>query len=163
MAGEQLSLDDVLDRRDRLDLWEPSDEQWRRRSRRKPEVLSLDNWPPGQRPPRARRADPESSHRAADAIEGKGRIAEQLRAVLAAVRSHPGESTKVLARLTDAPLGMDEMAWRYAIARRAPELADRGLIERTIARGEDMRLWPAGFAIPEDAGDRVDDRRRSRA
>lgn len=155
---------------EQFDLFERPRPSIDRRLFERPELIDLGLWierhvladdhAPGMRPPRARRGDPESSHRSADEVEGSGRVAEQLRAVLAAVRAAPGSTSLELSRISDPPAGMDQTAWRYAIGRRAPELADRGLVERRIRAGEDMRLWPAGAEIPADAGDRIDDRRR---
>lgn len=148
------------------------------RAHSRPEICSLDRWvdrraseraavaddhAPGRRPPRARKADVSSSHRAADEIEGSGAVAEQQRIALAAIRSYPGSTSKELAGITEPPRGMDATAWRYALARRATELADRDLVWRTLLKSDDMRLWPAGYAIPEDAGERIYDRRKKKA
>lgn len=142
------------------------------------EVCSLDRWvdrqaseraavvddhAPGLRPPRARKSDASSSHRAADDIEGSGAVAEQQRFVLAAVRAHPGSTSKELAYRSESPAGMDVTTWRYALARRATELADRDLIVRTLLGRDDMRLWPTAYSIPASAGARVYDRRKKRA
>jgi len=42
------------------------------------EQLRLDEWLPGQRPARARKADPLSSHASATAAERSGRIGAQM-------------------------------------------------------------------------------------
>ena len=143
MSG-QLSLDDVIERRarmnGRLDLWEPTDEQWRTRPRRAGEVVSLDAWPPGQRPPRARRSDPESSHAAIDHLEATGSHEVQLRQTLDAVLAHPGCTTRELAEIADLD--------RHLVGRRAADLAKRLWITRSKARREDVRLWPAGSQLP---------------
>jgi hypothetical protein len=140
----QLSLDDVIERRarmnGRLDLWEPTDEQWRSRPRRAGEVVSLDNWPPGQKPPRARRRDPESSHETIDALEASGAHEAQLRQTLDAVLARPGLTSRELAEA----FGLD----RHLVGRRAADLAKRLWITRSKAPREDVRLWPAGSQIP---------------
>lgn len=158
-SARQLTLEDVIELRDRrggeqkLDLWDPTEEQWDRYGLRKPgEVVSLDAWPPAQRPPRARRADPDSSHEAADALEASGRAEIQMQAVLAGVRRFPGRSSRQLADLLDAPYGLSDDEWYHAIARRLPELRQRGFVVRngkggdegTPARepGEASRWWP---------------------
>ena len=64
--------------------------------------------------PRARRADPETSHEAAEAILDSGELGRQQRAVLAAVRRWPG--------LTSLELGARMEINRWAVARRLPEL-----------------------------------------
>lgn len=155
--SEQLDLlARAFSRRDEYSL-----DRWvdRRASER---AAITDDHAPGRRPTRARGSDPESSHRAADEIEGSGAVAEQQRVALAAIRAYPGSTSKELARITEPPAGMDATAWRYALARRATELADRSLVWRTLMQGDDMRLWPAGHEIPEDAGERIYDRRKPR-
>lgn len=64
--------------------------------------------------PRSRHSDPETSHQAADAIRRSGELGRQQRAVLEAVRQHPGSTAVELASLA----GLD----RYAVSRRLPEL-----------------------------------------
>lgn len=98
-------------------------------------TAQLDLWSPGSRPTRARRDDPESSHRAADQAERSGRIGRQLEAALAAVRERPGLTSLELAEAT----GID----RYTLARRLPELARRGLVHRD-ERPDGIRWWPRG-------------------
>lgn len=97
-------------------------------------------------PPRARRADPLSSHAAADELERSGRDAAQSKALLDAVRQWPGRSTRALAEIT----GMD----RHALGRRASELDDRGEIVRHQREDEDATLWIAGSEVPLSAGPR---------
>jgi hypothetical protein len=64
--------------------------------------------------PRARRRDPQTSHQAAEGIRRSGELGKQQRAVLEAVRAHPGKTAVELAHLA----GLD----RYAVSRRLPEL-----------------------------------------
>lgn len=85
-----------------------------------PGAVQLDLLAP--RFPRARRTDPRSSHEAAALIERTGVAGRQAQAVLAAMRAHPLSTSMELARAA----GID----RYAVARRAPELAAQGLAIR---------------------------------
>lgn len=64
--------------------------------------------------PRSRRSDPETSHEAAEQVRRSGELGRQQRAVLEAVKAHPGKTAVELARLA----GLD----RYAVSRRLPEL-----------------------------------------
>lgn len=64
--------------------------------------------------PRARRRDPQTSHQAAEGIRRSGGLGKQQRAVLEAVRAHPGKTAVELAALS----GLN----RWAISRRLPEL-----------------------------------------
>ena len=64
--------------------------------------------------PRSRRSDPETSHQAAEKIRRSGELGKQQRAVLEAVKAHPGKTAVELARMA----GLD----RYAVSRRLPEL-----------------------------------------
>lgn len=120
-----------------------------------PEQLRLDDWHPGNRPARARRRDAASSHDAATAAEKRGTIEAQMRRLLRLVQEHPGRSTGELALLAN-----DD---RYALARRAKDLARRGLIERRIRpeKGASIRLWSKGSTIPADAGADVDHKEAS--
>lgn len=153
---KQLSIEEVIELRDRqgaqkLDLWDPSDEQWDRYGgRRGGEVVSLDAWPPGQRPSRARRGDSDSSHAAADRLERRGRAEAQMRRVLAGVRAHPGSTSRELAALVEPPYELPCDEWYHAIARRLPELRRKGLVARSgddripqTTSGEALRWWPA--------------------
>jgi len=81
--------------------------------------------------PIAREKDPESSHLAAAEVTETGTREGQLRAVLDAVRSHPGKTSRELTRYCRLD--------RYAIARRLPELEAAG----AVARGE-MRTCTVG-------------------
>lgn len=87
-----------------------------------------------RRLPRARRNDGDGSHAAADALERSGRAAQQLAAVLDAVRKHTGSTSRELAALT----GLD----RHLVGRRLPELAARGLVDRVHCAGAELRWWP---------------------
>lgn len=117
------------------------------------ETVSLDSWPPGSRPSRARRSDPDSSHRAADEGEQSGRIARRLAAALEAVRRFPGATSAELAELAAAPDGLDVGSWRVELRRRLPELRDRGLVKRTRLGKADRRWWLAEAAVPDFVGE----------
>lgn len=84
---------------------------------------------PYLRHPKARRSDPISSHLAGTENERSGRAATQRDQVLRALRNQPNSTTKELAEMS----GLD----RHMVARRMPELEQRGL-----ARG--LRL-PGGI------------------
>lgn len=84
----------------------------------------LDLWSAPLRFPRARRTDPISSLHAADLLERTGAHRAQAEAILAAVRRFPNSTSHEIARAA----GID----RYAVARRCPELAQVGLIERVM-------------------------------
>lgn len=64
--------------------------------------------------PRARATDPVSSHLAAEEVRDSGRLGQQQAAVLAAVKRHPG--------LTSRELAVMMATDRYIVARRLPEL-----------------------------------------
>lgn len=113
---------------------------------------ALDAWAPGQRPARARRTDPESSHRAADDFEARGAAESWVRAALEAVERLPGGTTRELAAL-DA-VGADAISARtHALGRRLSDLNRRGLIVRTRLGAADSRLWPRGVSIPHGVGE----------
>lgn len=84
--------------------------------------------------PRARTTDALSSHAAADDLERSGRLWRQLDRVLAAVRATPGLSSGELA----ARHGLD----RHMVARRLPEAASAGLIERREIGAREVTWWP---------------------
>jgi hypothetical protein len=84
--------------------------------------------------PRARRADPLSSHAAADELERSGRAEAQRRQVLAVLRRWPGSTSAELAALG----GLD----RHMVARRLPELYRAGYAERVSAGRACLRWWP---------------------
>lgn len=96
--------------------------------------LSLDEWPYGTRPPRARRTDPDSSHVAADRAKRSGAIGAQATTTFIAVRAYPGLTSKQLAGV--CPLD------RYQVARRLPELERRGLVRRASTPDEEERWFP---------------------
>jgi len=84
---------------------------------------------------RARRVDPASSHAAAEDLEESGRAARQAALVLDLVRRWPGSTSKELAQRG----GVD----RYLVARRLPELAAAGEVERVGgATKRELRWWP---------------------
>lgn len=76
--------------------------------------------------PAARSTDPETSHLAAEENTLSGRRAVQQHAVLAAVMSHPGLTSRELAQAA----GMD----RYVVARRLPELEAAKRVHKGEAR-----------------------------
>ena len=117
--------------------------------------LSLDDYAPGQRPPRARREDHTSSHDAADRLESSGRADAQMQATLAAVLDDPGCSSADLAERSYIRHGHAGpfAAWRYQLARRLPELEDAGLVIATKPERRPLRWWPAGYELPGDAGE----------
>jgi len=119
-------------------------------------LAALDSWAPGQRPPRARLTDPESSHRAADELEATGRAARQMRAALVAVRAHPGSTARELSERVPPLPGMDLGTWRQTLGRRLSDLRRRGVIQRTRRGVEEFRWWPIGFAIPAHHGEPVE-------
>lgn len=82
----------------------------------------------------ARRTDPMSSHRAAQAIVKSGARKRQADAVLEALRSFDGSTTRELAELA----GLD----RYMVGRRMPELAREGRVKRVeFFDGRDCRWY----------------------
>lgn len=88
----------------------------------------------------ARNSDPISSHEAARAIIATGDRAHQQHLAYAAVRAYPGRTSLELAALS----GQD----RYRLARRLPELAERGLVTQgpkrrctASARGLNAVTW----------------------
>lgn len=72
--------------------------------------------------PMARTTDPISSHLAADEVKQSGARAKQARAVLVGLRKYPG--------LTSRELSLAMGADRVMVARRLPDLADAGEVER---------------------------------
>jgi len=72
--------------------------------------------------PIARKTDPVSSHEAAAEVTASGARATQQAEVLRGVKEYPGRTSKELAHL----IGCD----RYLVARRLPELARKGLVQR---------------------------------
>ena len=88
----------------------------------------------------ARHTDPESSREAARAIIATGDRAHQQALAYAAVRAYPGRTSLELAHLS----GIE----RHALARRLPELIDRGLVTQgpkrrctASARGLSAVTW----------------------
>lgn len=74
----------------------------------------------------ARNTDPSTSHAAADYVERTGIASTQRTKVMRALRQHPGTTSAELA----AVAGLD----RYIVARRLPELSERGLAEKALIR-----------------------------
>ena len=87
--------------------------------------------------PRARRRDPQTSHQAAEGIRRSGELGKQQRAVLEAVRAHPGKTAVELAHLA----GLD----RYAVSRRTAELSPvhirRGPPRICTVNGRPQTTW----------------------
>lgn len=88
----------------------------------------------------ARNTDPCTSHEAARAIIATGDRAHQQQLAYAAVRAFPGRTSLELSHLS----GLD----RYALARRLPELVERGLVTQgpkrrctASARGLNAVTW----------------------
>lgn len=77
--------------------------------------------------PRARRADPASSHQAAAAGEKSGRLAVQMAQVRAAVNHWAGCTSRELAAHMQAD--------RYMLARRLPELEQLREVRKGSIRG----------------------------
>lgn len=76
--------------------------------------------------PIARETDPETSHLAAEEVTASGRRAVQQHAVLAAVMTQPGLTSRELAQAA----GMD----RYVAGRRLPELEAAKRVRKGEAR-----------------------------
>lgn len=74
--------------------------------------------------PRVRTTDPRSSHEAAYLVERTGIAGKQASAVLAALHGLDNATSAELAKHA----GLD----RYMVARRAPELAEVGLIDKVL-------------------------------
>lgn len=88
----------------------------------------------------ARNTDPCTSHEAARAIIATGDRAHQQHLAYAAVRAYPGRTSLELSHLS----GLE----RHALARRLPELIDRGLVTQgpkrrctASARGLNAVTW----------------------
>lgn len=106
-----------------------------------PDTVRLDDWHPGNRPARARAADPESSHAAADRAEQSGRIGKQLAIAIELVKKFPGRTSGDLARAA--------VLDRYQLARRLPEAERRGLVLATVHGAEEVRWWAPGVELPK--------------
>ena len=76
--------------------------------------------------PLAHRVDPLTSFAAGERFQKSGWLRGQMLLVLLALRKWPGKTSAELAELA----GLD----RHAVARRLPNLADRGLAERGLER-----------------------------
>jgi hypothetical protein len=100
--------------------------------------------------PRARRRDPETSHQAAEGIRRSGELGKQQRAVLEAVRAHPGKTSAELGKLIADQRQEDPTRWRYTAARRLPELSP-ALVRRARPRICDVTGNPAGVWYPVGA------------
>jgi len=109
---------------------------------------SLFERPPavGRQPMRARADDPESSHAAADKLESSGAAARQAQIAYDAVLQWPGRTSAELAHHCELD--------RYQLARRLPELEDRGLIHRgdvracTAHASRGLTWWPGAEQRP---------------
>lgn len=87
-------------------------------------MSQLDAFDPIPYFPRARTTDARSSHEAAAAVEKSGLAKAQAQRVLAGIRRHPGSTSMELSRAARIE--------RYAVARRLPELAEVGLVEKIL-------------------------------
>lgn len=89
----------------------------------------------------ARRGDPSTSRHAARLMVERGDLSRQEAEVLAMVRANPGLTFEELAEVEGARLD------KYAVARRLPALAERGLVvageERKTCTGRLARTWRA--------------------
>lgn len=81
-----------------------------------------------------------SSHAAVDRLQSSGALSRQRAAVLALVQRYPGLSSKQLALTVEAQAtGCD----RPMIARRLPDLEERGFVKRgEKVRGAELRWFP---------------------
>lgn len=88
-------------------------------------------WPPNASP-----TDPETSMLAGEAHEASGEAGRQREQVLAGVKKFPGRTSRELAQAMKAD--------RHMVARRLPELRDRGLVvngaKRVCQASKDERL-----------------------
>jgi hypothetical protein len=74
----------------------------------------------------AARADPITSHQAAERMNRSGATAANAAAVLAMVRDHPGLTSRELSALPDCPAKID----RHEMARRTSTLERAGLVRK---------------------------------
>ena len=76
--------------------------------------------------PRARTADPETSHEAAAKVMASGQLRESQRITLDTVTAHPGstavELAAALAGASCRGIARDRSWWRFELSRRLPEL-----------------------------------------
>lgn len=92
--------------------------------------------------PLSRSGDPTGSYQAAERIQLSGAAGRQRRAVYAALRLHPGRTSRELARLMDVD--------RYQPSRRLPELEHAGWVRRgqrrrcSIGGIVSETWWPVG-------------------
>lgn len=93
----------------------------------------------------ARSADVSSSHEAAEREVRSGRVATELNAALRAVERHSGHTSKELPLLTE-DIGLEMLhqgpeRWRMTLARRLPNLDDKGLIAAEAPSYSPRRPW----------------------
>ena len=107
------------------------------RSRREVEVLSLDNFMPGEGAALARREDPLSSHVAADRAEASGLTRSHCERILAVLREAKP------ARLTAVQIAQACGLTHVQVARRLRgDLAKRGLVASEVkVEGEPLRWY----------------------
>jgi len=91
--------------------------------------------------PISRNTDPVTSHLAALEVTQDGTRAKQQRAVLTALKSHPGHTSMELSQFSG-------VLSRYDFARRLPELEDAGLVmkgpkRRCALTGKQAVTWRA--------------------
>lgn len=84
----------------------------------------------------AHKGDPQTSRRAAVRLVESGAHAAQSRIVLAALKAHPGLTSKQLAEQANLD--------RYTVARRLPDLRKAGLVRCEDAKpgGKGVRWFP---------------------
>ena len=80
----------------------------------------------------AAKADPITSHKAAERMVDSGALGKQMQTVLNAVRRWPGSTSAELAEKIAA--GIDGDKWRFRAARRLPDLAKLGRVEQRSRR-----------------------------
>ena len=89
--------------------------------------------------PASRSSDPHTSHEAEEFINQTGIRYSQQREVLAWLKSHPGNTSKELAKIS----GLD----RYVVARRLPEIApmhaEKGEARKCAESGRQAVTWYA--------------------
>lgn len=84
--------------------------------------------------PRSRRTDPDTSHEAAEAVRRSGQLGQQQLLVVDAVKRFPGRTSAELGQLIAGERSEDAIMWRYRAARRLPEVAVGGHVQRRAPR-----------------------------
>lgn len=96
--------------------------------------------------PRARAADPATSHKAAARIKSSGALGRHQQAVLRAVQAYPGHTSAEIAAILRRDASMAHVSDLYhEVARRLPELAGvhvrRGQPRTCTVRGSSCTTW----------------------